>query len=63
MIHNYFTRFERTTVTIKNNFGMDGGMDDSMDGGMDGRKDAGWTVSIILDGDGHGKWSKTKDLL
>ena len=34
-----------------------------MDGEMDGGIDAGWTVSKILERDGHGKWSKTKDLL
>ena len=38
-----------------------------MDGGMDGRMDDRWTVekrTVTEAGrDGHGEWSKTKDLL
>ena len=36
---------------------MDGGMGGGMDGGVDGRMDGGWTVSIILERDGHGRWT------
>ena len=47
--------------------GMDGGMDCGMDRGMNGHGrwvDAGWTVPIILERDGHGRrtgWSRKVD--